>query len=70
MQSPTRELSAKHWYNKNKEGDHKDEGDCEALTSFDKYKQIQTEGKVQEGAPVNLNSKTLKSLIPSSSNRG
>ena len=35
----------------------------DALTIFDKNKQIRTGGKVQGRAPVNLNSKTLKSTI-------
>ena len=46
------------------------EGKWEALTSFDKNKQIWTEGKVQGGAPMNLNSKTLQSTMPTSNNRG
>ena len=39
---------------------HNTEGEWKALTSFDKNKQIRKEGKVQGGAPVNLNSKTFK----------
>ena len=45
-------------------------GEWEALTSFDKNKQIRLEGNVQAGAPVNLNSKTLKSTMSASNNRG
>ena len=37
------------------------EGDWEGLTSFDKKKQIQAEGKVKGGVIVNFNSRMLKS---------
>ena len=46
------------------------EGKWEALTSLDRNKQIQTGGKVQGGAPANVNSKALKSTTPTSNNRG
>ena len=49
---------------------HNSEGKWEALTSFDKKKQIRTGGKVQGAAPINLNSKILKFTMPASNNRG
>ena len=49
---------------------HNSEGKWEALTSFDKNKQILREGKVQGGESVNLNCKTLKSTMPAFNNRG
>ena len=45
-------------------------GEWEGLTSFKKNKQIRTGGKVEGGAPVNLNFKTLKSTMPVSNNLG
>ena len=45
-------------------------GKWEALTSFDKNKQIQTGGKVQGRASANLNSIMLKSMRPASTIAG
>ena len=42
----------------------------EALTSFDENNQIRIGWKFQRGEPVILNSKTLKSTMPASNNRG
>ena len=47
-----------------KQNNETQKGGWKALTSFDKNKQIQVGGKVQGGAPVNMNSITLNPRCP------